>query len=196
MQGNYVPTISETKTLIETWLNNVYRQRIVKDSQLTISEYFKQYRGKGVNVDLLDDLLLASTERKIGRNGIRLFNDLYYSPELTGLNIKVIAKYNMFDLSYIKVYTVNGEYICRAERQISVNPIARELGTPKDLQDLKKKQKQMKKVENDRLKPIKTTLSDLYGSYKNKQIKVKQEDNNLLDDSEKYQITCYEKMCI
>lgn len=196
LQGNYIPTIEETKNLIETWLNNVYRKRTVKDSQLTVAEYFSQYRGKGVNVDILDDLLMASTERKIGRNGIRLFNELYYSPSLTGLDIKVIAKYNMFDLSYIKVYTVNGEYICRAERQISVNPLARQLGTPKDLQDLRKKQKQMKKVENNRLKPIKTTLSDLYGSYKNKQVKVKQEDNLVIDDCEQYQITCYEKMCI
>lgn len=98
LQGDYVPTIEETKALIEHWLNNVYRKRIDKDTQLSIAEFFNQNRGKGVNIDVLDDLLMTSEERKIGRNGIRLFNELYYAPELTGLNIKVVAKYNMFDL--------------------------------------------------------------------------------------------------
>ncbi|MGN0015643.1 MAG: Mu transposase C-terminal domain-containing protein, partial [Candidatus Gastranaerophilaceae bacterium] len=165
LQGDYIPTIEETKAIIETWLNNVYRQRRCDNTQLTIAEYFTQNKGNGVNIDVLDDLLMTSQERKVGRNGIRLFNELYYAPELTGLDIKVIAKYNMFDLSYIKVYTVKGEFICRAEKQISVNPLAAILGTPQDLQDLRTKQKQMKKIEKERLKPIKTTLSRLYGNY-------------------------------
>lgn len=194
LRGDFVPTIEETKTIIELWLNEVYRKRIDKETKLTIAEFFSQNRGKGVNIDILDDLLMASTERTIGRNGIRLFNELYYAPELTGLNIKVIAKYNMFDLSYIKVYTVNGEFICRAEKQISVNPLAMHLGTAKDLNDLRTKQKQMKKIENDRIKPIKTTLLDLYGSYSKR--KVKPCNENIIDNSKQYQITCYENIKI
>ncbi|MCR5260617.1 MAG: transposase family protein [Candidatus Gastranaerophilales bacterium] len=196
LQGDYVPTIEETKAIIETWLNNVYRQRIDKDTKLTIAEFFSQNKGKGVNTDLLDDLLMASTERKIGRNGIRLFNELYYSPALTGLNMSVIAKYNMFDLSYIKVYSADGEYICRAEKQISVNPLAMHLGTAKDLQELRTKQKQMKKIEKNRLAPIKTTLSELYGSYKKRKADVKPQANYIINQSEEYQITCYENMNI
>ena len=196
LQGDYVPTIEETKAFIETWLNNVYRQRIDKISQLTIADYFSQNKGKGVNTDILDDLLMASTERKIGRNGIRLFNELYYAPELTGLDVKVIAKYNIFDLSYIKVYTADGEFICRAERQMSVNPLAEILGTPQDLHDLRTKQKQMKKIEKERLKPIKTALSTLYGNYKKIKIKDKPQTDYIIDQSEQYQITCYENMNI
>ena len=192
IQGDYIPTIEETKAIIETWLNNVYRQRKCQNTQLTIAEFFNQNKGNGVNIDVLDDLLMASQERKIGRNGIRLFNELYYAPELTGLNIKVIAKYNMFDLSYIKVYTVNGEFLCRAERQMSVNPLANILGTPQDLHELRTKQKQIKKIEKERLKPIKTTLSNLYGSYLNKKDITKQEQ--IKDSSEHFQITCYENM--
>lgn len=193
LQGDYVPTIEETKALIEHWLNNVYRKRIDKYTKLTICELFNQNKGKGVNVDILDDLMMATEERKIGRNGIRLFNELYYAPELTGLNVKVIAKYNMFDLSYIKVYSTNGDFICKAEKQISISPLATHLGTAKDLHDLRTKQKQMKKIEKERLKPIKTALSSLYGYYSKKQVNIKPQEciNNEYD---KYQITCYEKL--
>ncbi len=194
LQGDYIPTIAETKIILETWLNNIYRQRICQKTNLTIKEFFNQNKGSGVNVDALDDLLMASETRKIGRNGIRLFNELYYAPELTGLNINVVAKYNMFDLSYIKVYTVNGEFICRAERQISVNPLADILGSAKDLHDLRTKQKYFKKIEKDRLKPIKNTLINLYGDKTKQIVDIKPIEKE--EKEEQYQITCYENLKI
>ena len=38
---------------------------------------------------------------------------------------KVLIKYNLFDLTYIKVYTLKGEFLCTAERVTETHPMAK-----------------------------------------------------------------------
>lgn len=192
MHGDFIPTIEETKTLLEMWLNEVYRKRkCLADKRFTIAEYFKINKGKGINIDKLDDLMMTSEKRKIGRNGIRLFNDYYYAPELTGLNKNVIAKYNMFDLSYIKVYSLKNEFICKATRTIAVNPAAELLGSPKDLHEYRQQQKAINKIQKNRIKSTKKALSTLYSQ------KIKTLPAHVIPQAKELeepemQITCYE----
>jgi len=53
--------------------------------------------------------------------------------------MRVVVKYSLFDLSFIKVFKTDGTPICRAERVIPVNPMASHFGTPTDVSDLKNK---------------------------------------------------------
>ena len=104
LAGGYVPTIQEVKAGIDLWLNEVYRKRQCKaDNSLTIAEYVNQNKGKGVNIDDLDDLMMAEETRKIQRNGVKLFDTYYWSEKLFGLKDSCIIKYSYFDLSYVKV---------------------------------------------------------------------------------------------
>ena len=190
LQGGYVPTIEEVKNMLDIWLNNVYRKRLTPNG-LTIAEKFAQGKGNGVNADLLDDLMMVSEPRKIGRNGIKLFNDWYYAPQLTGLKTKVIARYSMFDLSYVKIYSLNNEFICKAERLEAVHPMAGLLGSPKDLADYKQKQKAVHKIQSQRIKKSKNILNNLYGHL----VTAKHNNTKIITDTEddfkEYQITCY-----
>lgn len=189
IQSSYVPTISEVKSMLEIWLNNVYRKRL-SENGLTIAENFANGKGNGVNVDLLDDLMMASEPRTVGRNGVKLFSDWYYAPQLTGLKTKVIARYSMFDLSYVKIYSLNNEFLCKAERLESVHPMAGLLGSPKDLAAYKQKQKEIHKIQTSRIKKSKNILGNLYGhltTAKHDSIAVISSD----DEINKYQITCY-----
>lgn len=59
-----------------------------------------------------------------------------------------MIKYNLFDLTNIKVYTPKGEYLCTAERVTKTPPMAKLLGDVKDFEDYKQKivrQRQLKK---------------------------------------------------
>lgn len=163
LQGDYVPTIAETKVLIDEWLNKVYRQRRALNApDKTIAQYVQEGKGQGVDIDLLDDLMLVSEERCIHKGAIRLFKTWYYSPKMVGLNQKVVAKYDMFDLSYLKIFSLKGEYLCKAERAESVHPYAELLGSPKDLAEFKQQVKANEMLKKERVNIIKTTLKSLY----------------------------------
>ena len=65
-----------------------------------------------------------------------------------GFKSKVLIKYNLFDLTKIKVFTSKGEYLCTAERVTETHPMAKLLGNVKDYEDYKQKivkQRQLKK---------------------------------------------------
>lgn len=183
IQGDYVPTIAETKAIIDEWLNKVYRQRRALNApEKTIAQYVAEGKGKGVDINLLDDLMLVSEERSIHKGAIRLFKTWYYSPKMVGLNQKVVAKYDMFDLSYLKIFSLKGEFICKAERAEAVHPYAELLGSPKDLADFKQRVKTNEILKKERVNTIKTTMRALYTKdgynlakvAKAKQIEVKQ----------------------
>ena len=138
---DYIPTIEETIKMIDMWLSFKNSQPCPNAPDKTIAE---------VNIDtnMLDDLMLATGVKTIQRNGIRFLNCDYFDERLYGFKSKVLIKYNLFDLTSIKVYTPKGEYLCTAERVTETHPMAKLLGNVKDYEDYKQKivrQRQLKK---------------------------------------------------
>ena len=163
LAGDYIPTIEEVKNSIEGWLNDYYRQcRCRKDDNYTIAEYVAENRGDGVNIDELDDLMMAEEVRKIQRNGVKLFDAYYWSEKLFGLNDKCVIEYSFFDLSYIKVYSLDGEYICKAERTKAVSALAKLSDNPKDYEEFKYQARYLSKLQKDVINPTNKLLKQLY----------------------------------
>lgn len=143
-----VPTIAQVIEVLNQWLHSYhYIQPCPNMKNLTIGEVLENGKGKGVNIETLDDLMMAHEIKKIYRNGIMFFKDNYYSEELYGYRGNVIIKYSLFDLNYIKVFKPNGEFMCIAKRVEPVHPMANYLGEPKDIEDLKQKNKIKKQLE-------------------------------------------------
>ena len=113
------------------------------------------------NIDdsLLDDLMMAQEIKNIGRNGIRFLKADYFDEALYGIKEKAIIKYSLFDLSYIKVYTLKGEFICRANRVTSTHPLAHQMGDIKDIEDYKHKIEKQAKLRRKTIKAIKEHFS-------------------------------------
>ena len=100
----------------------------------------------------------------------------------------------MFDLSYVKVYTKNNEYVGKAERVVAVHPYAELLGSAKDLAEYKQQQKAVKKQIKDRIQPVKKVLRDIYEANVVNENRFKRTKPNLIavnDDIPKLKITCY-----
>ena len=146
--NEYVPTIEETIKMIDMWLSFKNSQTCPNAPDKTIAEVLAERSRQNIDINILDDLMLATEVKTIQRNGIRFLNCDYFDERLYGFKSKVLIKYNLFDLTSIKVYTPKGEYLCTAERVTETHPMAKLLGDVKDYEDYKQKivrQRQLKK---------------------------------------------------
>ena len=125
LHNNFIPTLEETIKMIDMWLNFKNSQPCPNVPDKTIAGLLESRKQQNVDINLLDDLMLATEVKTIQRNGIRFLNCDYFDERLYGLKSKVLIKYNLFDLTSIKVYTTKGEYLCTAERVTETHPMAK-----------------------------------------------------------------------
>ena len=159
LHNDFVPTLEETIKMIDMWLNFKNSQPCPNVPNKTIAEILGERRRQNVDINQLDDLMLATEVKTIQRNGIRFLNCDYFDERLYGFKSKVLIKYNLFDLTSIKVYTIKGEYLCTAERVTETHPMAKLLGTVKDFEDYKQKIVKQRKMHKKTINAVKEYLS-------------------------------------
>lgn len=158
LHNDYIPTIEEAIKLIDLWLKFKNSQPCANAKDKTIQEVLDERKTQNIDANLLDDLMLATDIKTISRQGIKFLGVDYYDERLYGMKTKVQIKYNMFDLSHIKVFTLKGELLCNAERVIETHPMAKILGTVEDLEDLKQKIEKQKALKRKTLNKVKDYL--------------------------------------
>lgn len=139
LHNNFIPTLEETIKMIDMWLNFKNSQPCPNAQNKTIAEILESRKRHNIDINLLDDLMLATEVKTIQRNGIRFLNCDYFDERLYGFKSKVLIKYNLFDFKIIKVFTPKGEYLCTAERVSETHLMAKILGDVKDFEDYKQK---------------------------------------------------------
>lgn len=155
IHNEYVPTIEEAYKMLETWLKLKHSQPCTNIKGITIQEALDSIDRQNIDEAELDDLMMAQEVKHIGRNGIRFLKADYFDDALYGIREKVIIKYSLFDLSYIKVYSIKGEYLCKANRVTSTHPLAHYFGDIKDIDDYKQKITKQHKLRTKTLKAVK-----------------------------------------
>lgn len=160
LHNDFVPTLDETIKMIDMWLNFKNSQPCPNAPNKTITEILESKKRQNININLLDDLMLATEVKTIQRNGIRFLNCDYFDERLYGFKSKVLIKYNLFDLTSIKVYTTKGEYLCTAERVTETHPMAKLLGTVTDFEDYKQKIVKQRKLHKKTINAVKEYLSN------------------------------------
>jgi len=156
--NQFIPTIEQLNQMIAYWMEFHYSQPCPNVKGKTIGEVLNEGRGDGVDIQKLDDLMLAQEVKTIHRNGIRFLKADYFNESLYGLRERVMIKYSLFDLSKIKVFDLKGKFLCDAAREMPLHPMANYLGEVKDVEDLKQKTKQHKMLENQTIKEISKLL--------------------------------------
>lgn len=152
---NFTPTIEQARLLIEKWLEFKHSQPCPNDKGKTIQEVLGEIEKQNIDENLLDDLMMAQEIKTIGRNGIRFLKADYFDEALYGIREKTVMKYSLFDLSYIKVYSMKGEFICKANRVTETHPLANEMGDIKDIEDYKQKIEKQQKLRRKTIKAVK-----------------------------------------
>lgn len=156
----YIPTIEETIKMIDMWLKFKNSQPCTNAPNMTIAEVLENRKKQNIDKNLLDDLMLATEVKTIQRNGVRFLNCDYFDERLYGLRGKVLIKYNLFDLTNVKVFTPKGEYLCTAERVTETHPMAKILGTVEDLEDYKQKIQKQQKLKRKTINSVKKLLTN------------------------------------
>ena len=160
LHQDYVPTIEETIKMIDMWLKFKNSQPCTNEPNMTIAEVLENRKKQNIDINMLDDLMLATEVKTIQRNGVRFLNCDYFDERLYGLRGKVLVKYNLFDLTNVKVFTPKGEYLCTADRVTETHPMAKILGTVEDLEDYKQKIQKQQKLRRKTINSVKQYLSN------------------------------------
>jgi len=160
LHNDYVPKIEETIKMIDMWLKFKNSQPCTNAPNMTITEVLENRKKQNIDISLLDDLMLATEVKTIQRNGVRFLNCDYFDERLYGLRGKVLVKYNLFDLTSVKVFTPKGEYLCTAERVTETHPMAKILGTVEDLEDYKQKIQKQQKLKRKTINSVKKLLTN------------------------------------
>ena len=160
LHQDYIPTIEETIKMIDMWLKFKNSQPCTNAPNMTIAEVLENRKKQNIDISLLDDLMLATEVKTIQRNGVRFLNCDYFDERLYGLRGKVLVKYNLFDLTNVKVFTPKGEYLCTAERVTETHPMAKILGTVEDLEDYKQKIQKQQKLKRKTINSVKKLLTN------------------------------------
>lgn len=155
---NYIPTIEQTIKMIDAWLEYKHSQPCPNDRSKTIKEKLNEIAKQEINEQLLDDLMMAQEIKTVTSQGIRFLKADYFDDALYGIRQKVIIKYSLFDLSYVKVYLMSGEFLCKANRITLTHPLAYHMGEIKDIEDYKQKIQKQKHLKNKTIKAAKEFL--------------------------------------
>ncbi len=159
LHNEFIPTIEETIKMIDMWLSFKNSQPCPNAPDKTIVEVLSERKRQNIDINTLDDLMLVTQAKTIQRNGIRFLNCDYFNERLYGFKSKVLIKYNLFDLTNIKVFTQKGEYLCTAERVTETHPMAKLLGSITDFEDYKQKIVKQRKLHKKTINAVKAYLS-------------------------------------
>lgn len=160
IHNDFIPTLDETIKMIDMWLNFKNSQPCPNEPNKTIAEVLEERKRQNIDINQLDDLMLATEVKTIQKNGIRFLNCDYFDERLYGFKSKFLIKYNLFDLTSIKVYTTKGEYLCTAERVTETHPMAKILGDVKDFEDYKQKIVKHRQLRKKTINSVKQYLSN------------------------------------
>ena len=159
LHNDYIPTIEETIKMIDMWLKFKNSQPCTNAPNMTIAEVLENRNKQNIDKSMLDNLMLATEVKTFQRNGVRFLNCDYFDERLYGLRGKVLVKYNLFDLTSVKVFTSKGEYLCTAERVTETHPMAKLLGAVEDLEDYKQKIQKQQKLRRKTINSVKKLLT-------------------------------------
>lgn len=158
LTNNHIPTVQETIKYINGWIKFHNKNLSPNDRSKTIQEMLNSVQKQNINPQVLDDLMMKTECRTINRHGITFLNMHYRSEAIIGIRDKVNIRYSLFDLSKIHVYSTKGEFLCIAHRVQKVHPMARVLGTVKDMEEYKYQYQKQQQLKHRLIKQVKKTF--------------------------------------
>lgn len=152
---NHIPTVQEVIKYIDCWLEYHNSKPCPNDRSRSIQEVLNSVQRQDINKSALDYLMMKTEGRTINKHGITFLNMHYRSEAILGLRDKIYIRYSLFDLSKVYVYSAKGEFLCVAHRVQKVHPMARILGSVKDMEEYNQQYKKQQKIKSRLIKKVK-----------------------------------------
>lgn len=153
--GGKIPTVQEAIKYINCWLEFHNQKPCPNARSRSIQEVLNSVQRQDINKSALDYLMMKTEGRTINKHGITFLNMHYRSDAILGLRDKIYIRYSLFDLSKVHVYSAKGEPLCVAYRVQKVHPMARVLGTVKDMEEYNQQYKKQQQIKSRLVKKVK-----------------------------------------
>lgn len=153
-----IPTVQEAIKYIDCWLEFHNKKPCPNNENMTIKECLNTVQKQDINKSALNYLMMKTEGRTINKHGITFLNMHYRSDCILGLRDKIYIRYSLFDLSKVYVYSAKGEFLCVAHRVQKVHPMARILGTVKDMEEYNQQYKKQQQIKKRLIKKVKATF--------------------------------------
>lgn len=153
--GGKIPTVQEAIKYINCWLEFHNQKPCPNDRSRSIQEMLDSVQRQDINKSALDYLMMKTEGRTINKHGITFLNMHYRSEAILGLRDEIYIRYSLFDLSKVHVYSAKGEFLCVAHRVQKVHPMARVLGTVKDMEEYNQAYKKQQQIKSRLIKKVK-----------------------------------------
>ena len=137
-----LPTLDDVAAMFEDWLENSYHmsihQGLKKQGEeipipIKVFENGERYFKAPPPMTLTRTFLLDADIRTVYNIGIHIFGKVYYNAALADyIGEKVNVRYNSDEKDVIYVYNSGGEFVCDAEADSGINPLADEIDTELD----------------------------------------------------------------
>jgi len=88
-KANFVPTIEQALILIKEWLKFKHSQPCPNNRSKTIGQMLATIQKQNIDESQLDDLMMDTVVKHIGRNGIRFLKADYFNDALYGIRGKM-----------------------------------------------------------------------------------------------------------
>jgi putative transposase len=151
LHNPWVPDVEQADAIIASWAYGEYATRPHRGLKgLAPADVWNVGKGPGINPESLRFLMMATTVKKVNRNGITLFGTHFFDESLYGYKQPVIVRHDILDLSEVYIYSEDDtEFICTARPVRGVHPVARISDNPLDLQAVKEGLKMQKTLKRD-----------------------------------------------
>jgi putative transposase len=133
MAGKYL-TLEMAHRAVAAWFDEYAKRPQPRSKYLkgyAPMDLFEPGRGQGVDPVKLTYLMWSKKDATIRASRIGFQGKFYYHEALEGRRHKVEIRYDLQDPGYIAVFE-NGEFLCIANEQDQVHPMAAQLGTKDD----------------------------------------------------------------
>ncbi len=191
-----IPTLDEERVSIEKYFYRDYAHtpHIGLNGKKPHDVYVSGKPTESIDIRKLDYLMLDNKERTVSREGIRIFNEYYYSTTLIKyIGKKVIVKYDLWEQRFIKIYTKGNKFICNAYKD---NIQAAVLNSEKERKSLNAERSEQKKILDETKKSVEKLLKENaeYYASKDSPVEVSEESSKLFleKDTPEIQITAKE----
>lgn len=117
------------------------------------------FQNRIISKKELSYLMMESSQRCIGQDGIKIFNQFYWNEMLYGQRGRVQVKYDIFDRNELLVFNEEGEFMCPAGILPKTHASARLLGNKEDVDELKRQLEMKTRLRKETVQ----ALEDIHG---------------------------------
>ena len=189
-------TLEEAQALMTNYIANFYHKQahagLGGKTPLQMLKENPCPADRKIEAERLDYMLLKAEAVRVSKQGVKLQGLQYWHDDLAMLvGQQVMIKYDLVDIGWVRVYTMQGKRVCTAYRtkgmhpMLSLLPEAKQIETREELNAAIKKQRKVEKDAKIALKNLQETTETIDAKIALNTPLIEGEENGMFENERK-----------